>query len=208
MTSRDDVHENSFAATNDKIDFESFAFETEDNEAWQEFREPDADCTARGVKMMQWLATRPESEIAVVTHSSYLRHLFGAFGQNIAKKDKEALHRTVCLVPRVSISLLCLLLFSFFFGRFACSLSRSLSFALSSGCSEHSTVSILRVPAHVAGTTDCPTGRQRRDPICYSGHAQGLLPRWGVGWRHVHPEPSEFSKGKVCPNGRSGASVA
>lgn len=47
----------------------------------------------RGVHMMQWLATRPETDIAVVTHSSWLKHLFRAFGQQVAEKDKKSLHR-------------------------------------------------------------------------------------------------------------------
>lgn len=43
--------------------------------------------------MMQWLASRPEKEIAVVTHSSWLKHLFRAFGETIEEKDKSKLHR-------------------------------------------------------------------------------------------------------------------
>jgi hypothetical protein len=43
--------------------------------------------------MMQWLATRPETEIAVVTHSSWLKHIFRAFGEQIIEKDKNVLHR-------------------------------------------------------------------------------------------------------------------
>ena len=42
---------------------------------------------------MQWLATRPETEIALVTHSSFLKHLFRAFGEQVAEKDKKVLHR-------------------------------------------------------------------------------------------------------------------
>ena len=43
--------------------------------------------------MMKWLASRPETEIAVVTHSSWLKHLFRAFGKQVADKDKKELHR-------------------------------------------------------------------------------------------------------------------
>eukprot|EP00164_Ancoracysta_twista_P005311 GFYU01007270.1.p1 GENE.GFYU01007270.1~~GFYU01007270.1.p1 ORF type:complete len:105 (+),score=13.98 GFYU01007270.1:202-516(+) len=42
---------------------------------------------------MQWLATRPETEIALVTHSSWLKHLFSAFGGTTHEKDKKVLHR-------------------------------------------------------------------------------------------------------------------
>ena len=83
-----------FADTHDAIDFDSFAFAEEDDVKWTEEREPDDSCTARGVELLRWLSTRPESSIAVVTHSSYLRHLFRAFGFSLASRDKEHLHRT------------------------------------------------------------------------------------------------------------------
>ncbi|KAI9366082.1 hypothetical protein DFJ73DRAFT_807034 [Zopfochytrium polystomum] len=94
-----------FAATGDDIDFDSFGYPTEADEAWTEEREADTECSARAVKMMQWLATRPEKEIALVTHSSWLKHLFRNFGGTTAEKDKQSLHRlagnaeirTVCL---------------------------------------------------------------------------------------------------------------
>jgi hypothetical protein len=34
---------------------------------------------------VRWLSTRPEKEIAVVTHSSWLRHLFAEFGHQVVK---------------------------------------------------------------------------------------------------------------------------
>ena len=52
-----------------------------------------ADCIQRGIDMMKWLTTRPETEIAVVTHSSWLKHLFRAFGKTVVEHDKEHLHR-------------------------------------------------------------------------------------------------------------------
>jgi broad specificity phosphatase PhoE len=82
-----------YEATNDSIDFDSFGYPTENDEDWQETREPDDDCTNRGIRMLQFLATRPETEIAVVTHSSWLKHLFRAFGEAIDQKDKQHLHR-------------------------------------------------------------------------------------------------------------------
>jgi hypothetical protein len=57
--------------------------------------------------MMQWLATRPEQEIAIVTHSSWLKHLFRAFGESIHEKDKKHLHR---LAGNAEIRSVCLAL--------------------------------------------------------------------------------------------------
>ena len=82
-----------YANTNDHIDFTSFAYASEEDTDWTEMREPDGDVTSRGIEMMQWLATRPEKEIAVVTHSSWLKHLFRAFGESVHDKDKQTLHR-------------------------------------------------------------------------------------------------------------------
>ena len=82
-----------YAGTGDTIDWKSFGYATEDDEIWTEEREADADVTQRGIDMMQWLATRPETDIAVVTHSSWLKHLFRAFGTQIVKKDQTKLHR-------------------------------------------------------------------------------------------------------------------
>mmetsp|Transcript_21501 Transcript_21501/g.31216 ORF Transcript_21501/g.31216 Transcript_21501/m.31216 type:complete len:304 (-) Transcript_21501:132-1043(-) len=94
-----------YSATNDIIDFDSFGYSTEEDEDWLETREPDADCTARGISMMQWLASRPETEIAIVTHSSWLKHLFRAFGQTVHEKDKSVMHRLAGNAEVRSISL-------------------------------------------------------------------------------------------------------
>lgn len=66
---------------------------SETDELWKDTREPPAEVIQRGVDMMKWLASRPETEIAVVAHSSYLKHLFRAFGQQIESSDKQKLHR-------------------------------------------------------------------------------------------------------------------
>jgi len=96
-----------YAATGDAIDFDSFSYPTEEDELWKESREPDEICTARGIAMMEWLATRPETEIAVVTHSSWLKHLFRAFGETIHEKDKSKMHRLACNAEVRSICLAC-----------------------------------------------------------------------------------------------------
>jgi len=77
----------------DNIDFDSFGFVSEEDQNWKETREPSDEVIGRGVEMMKWLATRPENEIAVVTHSSWLKHLFRSFGDTIEDKDKDELHR-------------------------------------------------------------------------------------------------------------------
>ena len=43
---------------------------------WGPERESDVVMTDRAVRLLHWLAARPEPEIAVVTHNSLLRMLF------------------------------------------------------------------------------------------------------------------------------------
>ncbi|KAI3758420.1 hypothetical protein L6452_05981 [Arctium lappa] len=45
-------------------------------------REKNEAVAARGVKFMKWLLTREEKEIAVVTHSGFLFHTLGAYGDD------------------------------------------------------------------------------------------------------------------------------
>ena len=56
-------------------------------------RESDEHCCDRAVKFLEWLNQRPEKCIAVVTHSSFLRHLFGQFGETQTYEDRENLQR-------------------------------------------------------------------------------------------------------------------
>jgi len=84
-----------FSYTNDSIDFDGFGFPDEQDTVWTDEREPAEVVTARGIAFMQWLASRPETDIAVVTHSSWLKLLFRAFGEHIAHPDQAKLHRLV-----------------------------------------------------------------------------------------------------------------
>jgi broad specificity phosphatase PhoE len=60
---------------------------------YTEERESDDHCCERAVKFLEWLNARPEKCIAVVTHSSFLRHLFGQFGETLHGEDREGLQR-------------------------------------------------------------------------------------------------------------------
>jgi broad specificity phosphatase PhoE len=77
-------------------EFSDFDFsEVADNQdAWYgDERESDEDCCARAVRFLEWLNSRPEKCIAVVTHSSFLRHLFGQFGEQMTQDKKDSLQR-------------------------------------------------------------------------------------------------------------------
>ncbi|KAL7581506.1 hypothetical protein ACA910_022075 [Epithemia clementina (nom. ined.)] len=84
-----------YQQTNDAPINTAYGYPTEEDENWTEEREPPESVIRRNIAFMEWLASRPEREIAVVTHSSWLKHLFRHdFGSHtVAPKDKEELHR-------------------------------------------------------------------------------------------------------------------
>ena len=96
-----------YASTNDQIDFDRFGYPTEDDTVWTQEREASTNVVQRGIDFVQWLATRPEMEIAVVTHSSFLKHLFQRFGEQVVAKDQQNLHR---LAGNAEIRSICLAL--------------------------------------------------------------------------------------------------
>ncbi|XAR62047.1 hypothetical protein NMG60_11016630 [Bertholletia excelsa] len=71
-------------------------------------REKDEDLAARGLKFLNWLWSREEKEIAVVTHSGFLIHTLSAFGDDchpsvkseICKAFKNCELRSVVIVDR------------------------------------------------------------------------------------------------------------
>lgn len=65
----------------------------DDDVFYTDERESDEHCCERAVKFLEWLNQRPEKCIAVVTHSSFLRHLFGQFGETLHYEDRENLQR-------------------------------------------------------------------------------------------------------------------
>ena len=62
-------------------------------------RETAEHCHDRTVAFLEWLNKRPEKCIAVVTHSSFLRHLFSQFGDYLHQDDKDSLQRSAVYVP-------------------------------------------------------------------------------------------------------------
>lgn len=77
-------------------EFPGFDFsevEYDEDMFYEDERESDPHCWDRAVTFLEWLNKRPEKCIAVVTHSSFLRHLFGQFGDNLATDDKASLQR-------------------------------------------------------------------------------------------------------------------
>ncbi|KAK8649075.1 hypothetical protein V6N13_129811 [Hibiscus sabdariffa] len=63
------------------IDF-SLIDSDEDNLWEANYREKDEEIATRGKKFLNWLWTREEREIAVVTHSGFLYHTLSAFGND------------------------------------------------------------------------------------------------------------------------------
>ncbi|KAE9609100.1 hypothetical protein Lal_00020326 [Lupinus albus] len=63
------------------IDFS--LIESDEDILWKpDIREKNEEVAARGLKFLEWLWTREEKEIAVVTHSGFLFHTLSAFGND------------------------------------------------------------------------------------------------------------------------------
>lgn len=52
-------------------------------------REPNEDVAARGIKFLDWLWTREEKDIVVVTHSGFLYHTLSRFGHDCHPSVRE-----------------------------------------------------------------------------------------------------------------------
>ncbi|KAK8469060.1 hypothetical protein PHAVU_006G199001 [Phaseolus vulgaris] len=73
-------------------------------------RETEEELAARGLKFMNWLGTRKEKEIAIVTHRSFLFHTLCAFGNYSHHLEKKELSkpfancelRSMVIVDRVT----------------------------------------------------------------------------------------------------------
>jgi broad specificity phosphatase PhoE len=79
------------------IDFS--LIETDDDSWWVlEVREKNEEVAARGLKFLNWLWTRKEKEIAIVSHSGFLYHTLSAFGNdcNTSVKSEICTHFANC----------------------------------------------------------------------------------------------------------------
>ncbi|KAK9287015.1 hypothetical protein L1049_015423 [Liquidambar formosana] len=70
------------------IDFS--LIESDEDILWEaNVRETKEELAARGMKFMNWLWTRKEKEIAIVTHSGFLFHTLSAFGNDCHPSVKK-----------------------------------------------------------------------------------------------------------------------
>ncbi|XP_030537808.1 phosphoglycerate mutase-like protein 1 isoform X1 [Rhodamnia argentea] len=86
------------------IDFS--LIENEDDVLWTpDVREKNEEVAARGMKFLNWLWTREEKEIAVVTHSGFLFHALSAFGDDChpSVKSEMCKHFANCELRSVVI---------------------------------------------------------------------------------------------------------
>ena len=66
---------------------------------WEpDVRETDEEISVRGQRLMAWLMRRPESVIALVSHSGFLRCTSRSFGLDAAPIVKDEMHRWCALV--------------------------------------------------------------------------------------------------------------
>mmetsp|Transcript_63979 Transcript_63979/g.208705 ORF Transcript_63979/g.208705 Transcript_63979/m.208705 type:complete len:392 (-) Transcript_63979:431-1606(-) len=64
---------------------------SDEDTTWKPERETDEHVHERAMLFLQWLAKRPEREVAVVTHSSFLKNLFKVFGGETSEADQDVL---------------------------------------------------------------------------------------------------------------------
>ncbi|KAK0590483.1 hypothetical protein LWI29_027748 [Acer saccharum] len=74
------------------IDFS--LIENDEDVLWKaDIRETKAEVAARGLKFLNWLWTREEKEIAIVTHSGFLFHTLSAFGNDCHPEVKKEISK-------------------------------------------------------------------------------------------------------------------
>ena len=68
--------------------------ESDEDVLWKpDVRETDEQIGARGRRLMAWLMQRPESVIALVSHSGFLRCTSRCFGLDAAAGVRDEMHR-------------------------------------------------------------------------------------------------------------------
>ncbi|XP_010511104.1 PREDICTED: phosphoglycerate mutase-like protein 2 [Camelina sativa] len=78
--------------------------ETEEDVLWKpKIREENQELAARGMRFMNWLSTRKEKEIAVVTHSGFLQQTLNLFGNDCdpTVKNEISAHYANCEIRSV-----------------------------------------------------------------------------------------------------------
>lgn len=78
-------------------EFPTFDFSempSEYDDLYTDERESAIQVQERAIRLLEWLSARPERCVAVVTHSEFLRHLFGQFGDTLHEEDRTCLQRT------------------------------------------------------------------------------------------------------------------
>lgn len=68
--------------------------ETDEDTSWQpDVREKEEEIAARGRAFINWLWTRKENEIAIVSHGGFLRHTLALFGNDCHPSIRDAIHK-------------------------------------------------------------------------------------------------------------------
>jgi len=78
-------------------EFSSFDFSlmsSDSDDLHDDERESSVEIEERALRLLGWLSARPERCIAVVTHSEFLRFLFGQFTDTLHEEDRSCLQRT------------------------------------------------------------------------------------------------------------------
>lgn len=73
--------------------------DNDDDVLWKaDYREKNEEVAARGMKFLNWLLTRKEKEIAIVSHSGFLYHTLSAFGDDchVSVKNEICRHFANC----------------------------------------------------------------------------------------------------------------
>jgi len=68
--------------------------ETDEDTSWQpDVREKEEEITARGRAFINWLWTRNENQIAIVSHGGFLRHTLALFGNDCHPSIRDAIQK-------------------------------------------------------------------------------------------------------------------